>query len=167
LLGLPLLLLLVPACDEAEDPPPLTIEGKSAEEAADVTTEVACDYVARCGLIEVTCADCDVGQDCGGCYVEPRAVTTDACIADLGPDLETGFACQALTPEEEALVDECLAALPTAECTSIEEVEAWANGGGGEDPRNEPAACDVIEEIRYRCFDYGEPGGGAGEPTPG
>lgn len=160
-----MLLPFVPACDEPEDPPP-TIENKTAEEAAELTTEVACGYVSRCGLIQVSCADCAEGEDCGGCTAEQIPVATDECVADLTPDLEVGFSCQALTPEEEALVDECLAILPSAECPSIEVVQDWANGGGGEDPRNELAACDVLEEIRYRCYDYGEPDGDPGEPAP-
>lgn len=169
-LGLGLLALLIPllpACDKEADPAP-TIVNKSAEEAADVTTEVACEYVERCGLMEVSCADC-VGDegDCGGCYVEVLTVTADECADELLPELETGFGCQALTAEEEALVDECLAGLPAAQCTTVEEMEAWVNGGDGEVPVHTPAACDVMEDIMSRCIDYGQTDANPGEPIPG
>ncbi|MCA9705688.1 MAG: hypothetical protein KDK70_07565 [Myxococcales bacterium] len=163
------LLLPLAACDEPEEPPP-TVVDKSADEAATLTADIACDYVARCGLIEVSCADCAEGEACGGCSVEVHPVEPDACVDDLRPDLEVGFGCQSLTAEEEALVDECLAALPTAECPSVELVQDWADGGGGDDPRKALAACDALEEIRYRCYDYGQtdanPGAPA-EPSPG
>lgn len=158
---LTLLMPLAVACEPVESPPP-SIENMSVEDAAELTTEIACDYVDRCGLIEVSCADCAEGQDCGGCFVERREVDVDTCAADLRPDLEAGFGCETLTPEEEALVDECLSLLPTAECTSIEEVEAWANGGEGSDPREGLSACDQVEEIRYRCSDVQSP-----TPVPG
>lgn len=158
-----LLLPLVPACDEKEEPQPLTIVDKSAEEAADITTEAACDYVSRCGRIEITCVDCADGEDCGGCYVEQTEVTVEECEAEIAQDVAAGFSCQPLTSEEEALVDECLAALDTAECPSVEQVESWANGEGGESPRpGALAACDVIDEIMSRCYEYGEDD----EPAP-
>lgn len=165
-LGLLALLLLpfVPACeekDEKEAPQPLTIVDKSAEEAADITTEAACDYVSRCGRIEITCADCVDGEDCGGCYVEQIEVTVEDCESEIAEDVVAGFSCQPLTAEEETLVDECLAALDTAECPSVEQVESWASGEGGEDPRpGALAACDVIDEIMSRCYDDGD------EPPP-
>lgn len=167
LLGL-LSLPLLPACDEKqEDPAPLTIEGKSVEEAVDLTADVACEYVARCGIVEVSCADCASGEDCGGCYVEQIEVTVEDCEAEVAPELAAGFSCQPLTAEEEEAVGECLAALTTAECPSVEEVESWANGGGGEDPRPDSlAACDVLEEIMSRCYEQGEDSD-PGEPQPG
>jgi hypothetical protein len=151
-----LLLPLVPACEKTQEEPPLTIANKSAEEAADLTTDVACDYIERCGLIEVSCADCaDPGSaDCGGCTVEQVPVTHAECSEEMGPMVQMGFGCQPLTAEEEALVDECLAALPTAECPSVETVE------DGEDPGEPPAelaACDVLEELMERCEEQSEP----------
>lgn len=161
-LGLGLLALLIPllpACDkEGEDPTTVSIVNKSAEEAADITTEVACEYIERCGILEVSCADCagdDGGSDCGGCHVELHTVTPTECADEILPDLETGFGCQALTPQEEALVDECLAGLPTAQCTTVEEMEAWVNGGEEEPPVHTPTACDVMEEIMSRCIEHG------------
>lgn len=172
---LALLLLPLTACDQPEEPLP-TVVDKSAEEAAEITTEVACDYVARCGIIEMSCADCIEGEDCGGCYAEVHEVTPQECADELRPELELGFGCQALTAEEEELVDECLAALPDAECPSVEVVQSGANGGDAEDPPGDLAACDVFEEIMSRCSGYeqSEPGGGStpdvpppAEPTPG
>lgn len=158
-----MLLPCVPACDEPEDPPP-TIEDKSAEEAAELTTDVACGYVSRCGLVQVSCADCAAGEDCGGCTAERTEVTPEECEAELGTDVAAGFSCQPLTAAEEALVDECLLALSTAECPSIEEVDDWANGGSEEDPRPDAlAACDVLEAIMNRCY---EVDGDPGEPAP-
>lgn len=165
-----LLLPFAPGCYDVEPPPPPTVADKSAEEAADITTEAACDYVSRCGLVEVTCADCASGEDCGGCYAEQVEVTVEDCEEEFAPQALTGFSCQPLSAEEEALVDECLAALTTAECPSIEEVDDWANGGGGEDPRPDAlAACDVLEEIMSRCDEHGEDSlpGAPAEPTPG
>jgi hypothetical protein len=160
-----LLLPLAPACDETEEPPPPTIVNKSAEEAADLTTDAACDYVARCGVIQMTCADCASGEDCGGCTVEQIPVTHEECAEELGPELVAGFSCQSLTAEEQALVDESLAALPTAECPSIETV------GDGDEPGEPPedlAACNVIEEIMERCYDEAEPPSmPENEPQPG
>ena len=163
LLGLLALLSVpfVPAC-EKEEPEPLTVADKSAEEAADLTTEVACGYIARCGLLEVSCADCVDGEDCGGCYVEQTEVTVEDCEAEMAEDVSAGFSCQPLTAEEEALVDECLAALDSAECPSVEEVEGWANGDG-EDPRPDAlAACEVLDEIMSRCYEIGQ----SSEPAP-
>lgn len=153
---------LTAACTEDEGPLP-SVAGQSAEEAAEISTDVACDYAARCGHYSVSCSDC-VGDGCVGCFVEHTEVEYGACTAELGPDFETGFACEELTPEEEALVDECLHSVVDAPCVSQEEVEAWVNGGGGEDPRTISDACDLLEEIRYRCFDYDYPN--TSEPIP-
>jgi hypothetical protein len=163
-----LLLPLVPACEKVESHP-LTVADKSAEEAADLTTDLACDYAARCGMIEVSCADCASGEDCGGCYVEQTELTVEDCEAEISSDVLAGFSCQPLTEDEEARVDECLAVLNSAECPSVEEVDDWANGGGGEDPRPEAlAACDVLEEIMSRCYEPGESSEPApAEPMPG
>lgn len=172
LLGLLALLSLpfMPACDQKqEDPAPLTIEDKSAEEAADLTTDVACEYVARCGIVEVSCADCASGEDCGGCYVEQTEVTVEDCEQEVAPQLAAGFSCQPLTADEEAAVDECLASLASAECPSVEEVESWANGSGEDPSPDALAACDVLEEIMSRCYEYGEDSepGAPGVPQPG
>lgn len=35
------------------------------DRAAAIATEVACEYVDRCGEVSITCADGD-GDDCGG-----------------------------------------------------------------------------------------------------
>lgn len=155
--------IVAPACDEP-DPPPPSIEGKSAEEAADLTLEIACDYVARCGILEVTCADCVEGDACGGCMTEQIPVSATDCADEIGPRLTAGFSCQALTAEEEALVDECLAALPSAECPAVQAVDDWANGGGGDDPRDALEACDVLDRIMSRCS---EPDENVSEPSPG
>lgn len=160
---------LVPACEPAEPDPP-TIEGKSSEEAAEITAELACDYVSRCGIMEVSCADCAEGESCGGCTVERYEVAPDACIDDLLPDLEVGFGCETLSEDDQAVVDECLAALPGAECPSIEAVEDWVNGGGGDDPRSALEACELVEDIRYRCYDHSQTDASPGAPampTPG
>jgi len=54
-------------------------------------------------------------------------------------------ACEKEEPEPLTIAD-----------TSVEEVDDWANGGG-EDPRPDAlAACDVLEEIMSRCYEYGE-----------
>lgn len=155
---------LLPACEEPEDPPPSIVD-KSAQDAAALTTEVACGYVSRCGIIEVSCADCADGADCGGCTVEQVPVSMEECAEDFGPELTAGFSCEPLTAEQEARVDECLAVLTTAECPAIEEVEDWSNGGDLDDPRDELAACDVFEEIMERCYDPSEPPS-VGEPEP-
>jgi hypothetical protein len=151
-----LLLPLVPACDQTQEEPPLTIANKSAEEAADLTVDTACDYVERCGIIEVSCSDCadPSSEDCGGCSVEQIPVTHQECSEEMGPELQMGFACQSLTAEEQQLVDECLAALPTAECPSVETVEDGEDPG---EPPSELAACDVLEELMERCEEQSEP----------
>jgi hypothetical protein len=162
-----LLLPLAPACDKTQEEPPLTIANKSAEEAADLTTDTACDYVERCGMIQVSCADCadpDAG-DCGGCTVEQIPVTHAECSEEMGPVLAMGFGCQPLTTEEQQLVDECLAALPAAECPSVETVEDGEEPG---EPPSELAACDVLEEIMERCEEQSEPPSvPEEEPQPG
>lgn len=164
-----LLLPLAPSCEKTQEDPPITIANKSAEEAADLTTDVACDYIERCGLIEVSCADCadPSDADCGGCTVEQVPVTHAECTEEMGPELVMGFGCQPLTTEEQELVDECLAALPTAECPSVETVE------DGEEPSERPselAACDVLEEIMERCYEVSEEPASVpedDEPQPG
>lgn len=160
---LTLLLLPLPACDtQPEEPEPRTIVDKTPQEAADLTTEVACDYVARCGIIEVTCADCAEGQDCGGCTTEVIEVSPQECAEDLGPELEQIFGCGELTAEEQALVDECLAALPDAACPSVEVVEDGAEPP--EDLSDDLQACEVFEQISERCGIYGQ--SEPGEPGP-
>lgn len=151
-----LLLPLVPACEKTEEDPPLTVANKSANEAADLTADVACDYVERCGMIQVSCADCAApgGADCGGCTVEQIPVTHEECSEELGPELTMGFSCAELTAEEQALVDECLAALPTAECPSVEVAHDGEEAG---EPPSELAACDVLEDIIERCEAQSEP----------
>lgn len=164
-LGLFALLLLpfVPACDEPEDAPPPTIVDKSAEEAADITADAACEYVARCGMVQVSCADCAPGEDCGGCSTETIEISVEECQTEVAADLVTGFSCQPLTAEEEALVDECLAALPAAQCPSVD--EDWSDDG--EDPRDELQACEVLDEIMSRCYEYGEDDEPSSPPMPG
>lgn len=152
-LGLLTLLLPLVACDsKEEEPAPLTIVDKSAEEAADLTLEVACDYVARCGIVEYSCPDCEDGVDCGDCTAEQVPVSYEQCEQELAPDFLGAFSCQELTAEEQALVDECLAALPTAACPSIEVA------GDGREPAPDQAsqdlaACDVFETLVERCHD--------------
>ena len=161
LLGL-LVPALAPACYEVEEPEPITVVNKSAEEAAALTTDATCDYISRCGIIEVTCADCAAGsgEDCGGCTYEQIPVSQEECVEEVGPELAAGFSCQELTAEEAELVDECLAALADAECPSIETIEEDEGG-----PENELAACDVLSEIMERCYEQAEEP--SDEPMPG
>jgi hypothetical protein len=165
LLGMVCLSLL--GCTEKGDGSPPSVAGEPAEQAAEIATRAVCDYAERCGDISITCADCGGGPDCVGCFAEHYDVEYAACTAEIGPDLATGFACEAVTPEEAALVDECLQALADLECPSIEEAEAWANGGDGENPTAPPEPCRTLEDIRYRCYDYGDPGSQMPEPAPG
>jgi hypothetical protein len=157
-----LLLCLLPlACDRADSPP--TIADRTPEQAAEVVTEVACEYVERCGELSITCADCEGdGAACGGCTVEVVPVEHDACVDHLTEDFVAGFGCVALTDEEQAAADACLGTLGDWACPDPELAEAWANGGGGPDPTARPAGCDVLEDIRYRCSDDG----GDAEPEP-
>jgi hypothetical protein len=154
--------LAIPACvGDAGSLP--TVAGKSPEAAAEVSTDVACEYLERCGQISVVCADCDNG-DCGGCSVEREEVEYAQCADELKPSLVAGFGCAALTPEQEMLVDTCLRALSDLSCVSVEQVEAWANGGGGDDPRDIPEPCDVLEDI-LGCHD--DTDGRPRSPSPG
>lgn len=163
----PLVLLLLlpclPACEPASDPP--SIAGLSAADATDLIADLTCEHVDRCGVIAVRCVDCDGETDCGGCVAERTAVTYDRCTGELGPEIHSGIACRALTADEEARVDACLAALPEAACPTVDAVEAWANGGGGDDPRD-PGPCDVLEELSRRCDDSTEPGPRTPDPLP-
>jgi hypothetical protein len=155
------------ACSEADPLPPPSIVGKSAEQAADIATAEVCEFVDRCGRISIVCADCDSEEECGGCQAELREVDYQTCVADLGEDFSVGFACEAITREEEGLVDECLRALFDLECPTVDDAEAWANGGGGDNPADGPEACDALEDIRYRCIDYSDPEGNVPEQTSG
>ena len=154
------------ACAAVEGGPPPTVVGKSAEAAADIATDAVCEYADRCGTITVTCADCAQGQDCPGCFAELVEVEYDACTMDVGEDFANGFACEGITDEEAARVDACLQELAARECPTVEEAEAWADGGPGEDPR-QPEVCDTLEDIRWRCFEQGEPEGMVPSPVPG
>lgn len=166
-LGLLTLLLLpfAPACDQSEEPEPLTIVDKSAKDAAALTTDVACEYVERCGFIEQSCPACADGENCGECTTEHVAVSHEECLQELEPPIAAGFSCQELTADEQALVDECLAALTTAECPTIETAsdddEPEAGGGAPEGLE----ACDVLDEIIERCYEQSEPE--PSEPQPG
>lgn len=143
-------LLLLPACDKGSEPS--SVMGAPPQEAAQIATDVVCEYVERCGRISVACPDCDEGQSCS-CTADLHEVSFELCTDELGPELETGFGCEPLTPEEETAIDTCLAALPEHACVTEEQAEAWANGGGGNDPRLIVPECEVLEDIRYRCFE--------------
>lgn len=156
------------ACAAKEDDGPPSVEGKSAEEAAEVATQEVCEFADRCGRISIACADCAGEGECGGCFAEHFAIAYDECTMEVSIDFANGFACdeEMVTAEELALVDECLQALETFACPTIEAAEAWADGGPGEDPRA-PKACEVLEDIQYRCFEMGEPQESDGMmPTP-
>lgn len=154
--------LLPLACTQKEDGPP-SVAGKSAEEAAEIATHEVCEFIDRCGVISLACADCAAPGEACGCDAELHVISYDACTMEAAQDFANGFACdeEDVTPEEVALVDECLQALETFACATVEEVEASA--GPGEDPR-QPEACDVLEDIRARCYEPGEPEGMT--PTP-
>lgn len=141
------------ACSEAAPAAPASIAGKTAEQAADIATTEVCEFVDRCGKISIVCADCGVDEECGGCVADLREVDYQTCAAEVGEDFSVGFACETITRDEEALVDECLRALFDLECPTVEEAEAWANGGEGDNPADGPEACDTLEDIRYRCID--------------
>lgn len=164
MLGLSCLCLF--ACVEKDPAGPPSVVGKSAEAAAEIATEAVCEHVDRCGLITITCADCAADEECGGCSAELEEIAYDACAMELGEQLADGFACETITDEEAAQVDACLRALAQGECPTVEQAEAWARGGPGEDPR-QPAACETLEDIRWRCFEQGEPKGMVPEPLPG
>lgn len=146
------LLVFLGACDEGTQSDPPSVMGAPPEQAAQTATDVVCEYADRCGQITIACPDCAEGQECS-CSAEHYEVSFDTCVDDIAPDLETGFACEELTAEEEATVDTCLAALQTEACVTVEQAEAWANGGGGDDPRTVVPECQLLEDIRYRCFE--------------
>ena len=150
---------------DPNDPP--SVAGKPADEQADIVTDVACEYVARCGLVGVACPDCD-GEDCGGCVVEVETITYDECVADMQPEYEAQFSCGPLTEHEVELVDDCLSALVDWDCPDPQALEAWANGElEGDRPDRLPASCEAAQEIGESC-DEETPGGDEGMmPSPG
>ena len=147
-------LFLASACAAGDADPP-TVDGATPEEAADIVIDVTCAKTAECGYISASCTPCSIDEpDCEiVCTVEHRPVTEAECISDAQEELEQGIGCEELTSEEIALIDECLAAVPSARCPSVEEVEAWVDGGReGRDPREPIEACDLLrDDIRYRC----------------
>ena len=147
------LYLLAGCAAEASDPP--SIEGASPQEAAEIVAEVSCAKTAACGTISASCTPCSIDEpDCEiQCTVEHRPITAGACIEDTQEELERGLGCETLTADEIALVDECLAAIPDVVCPTVEDVQAWVDGGRqGRDPRYPIVACDLLrDDIRYRC----------------
>lgn len=137
------------------EPDAATINDATPQEAAQTVSDVTCDKAAECGYISASCSACPVGEaDCEPeCTVEHRSYSAAECVEDTQEDLERGFGCQDLTPDEVALVNECLAAAPDEACPSVEDVEAWVGGGReGRDPRDPIEACDVLfHDIIYRC----------------
>ncbi len=150
---LAVVLWLASACGAAADAP--TIDDATPQEAAQTVTDVSCEKAAECGYISASCTPCAAGEvDCEPtCTVEARSYSQAECIEDTQEDLERGFGCQELTPDEVALVNECLAAAPDEACPSVQDVEAWVDGGRqGRDPRAPIAACDLLfDDIIYRC----------------
>lgn len=146
-------LCLASGCDAEADAP--TVDEATPQEAAQTVSDVSCDKAAECGYISASCSACAVGEaDCEPeCTVEHRQYSAAECFEDIEEDLVQGFACQDLTPNEVGLVDECLAAVPDVDCPSVEDVEAWVDGGRqGRDPRDPIEACDLIfDDIIYRC----------------
>lgn len=118
-------------------------------------SDVSCEKAAECGYISASCSVCAVGEpDCEpDCAVLQRTYSAAECFEDIEEELERGFACEDLTPDEVARVNECLAAAPDVACPSVEEVEAWVDSGRqGRDPRDPIEACDVVfDDIIYRC----------------
>ncbi len=150
---LAVVLWLASACGAAVDAP--TIDDATPQEAAQTVTDVACPKAVECGYISASCTPCSVGEiDCEPeCTVEAHAYTQTQCVDDLQEDLERGFACQELTADEVALVNDCLAAAPDEECPSVQDVQAWVDSGRqGRDPRDPIPACDLLfDDILYRC----------------
>ncbi len=150
-----IVLWLSSACGAAVGTP--TVDNATPQEAAQTVADVSCEKAAECGYITASCTACPVGEpDCEPeCTVEPRSYSAAECFEDIQEDLERGFGCEALTSDEIALVDDCLAAAPDASCPNVEDVEAWVDGGRqGRDPRKPVEACDVLfDDIIYRCED--------------
>ncbi|MGH1348458.1 MAG: hypothetical protein ACRBN8_43300 [Nannocystales bacterium] len=137
------------------EPAPATIDGATPEEAARTVAEVGCEKTAACGTISASCTPCPVAvSDCQvECTVEAQPYPVEACLEDSENDLARGFGCEELTSDEIALVNDCLAAAADEPCPSVEDVEAWVDGGReGRDPRRPIEACDIIyDDIIYRC----------------
>jgi hypothetical protein len=147
----PLLSLWLLAACPAEGEPP-SVLGQAPAQQAEISTEVACEYAARCGEISVACPDCADPEGCGGCVAEHYEIDLDQCEAQLGEQLRDGFACADLTADDEAAIDECLASLPDQACVDLAEVEDWANGGTApSDPRDLSDACERLEALRWAC----------------
>ena len=122
-------------------------------------SDLSCDKAAECGYITASCSPCALGEtDCEPeCTVEHQQYSAAECLEDVQDDLVRGFACHELTSQEVGLVNDCLAAIPGEECPSVEDVEAWVDGGRqGRDPRDPIETCDLVfDDIIDRC-DGGE-----------
>lgn len=146
--------LCVGACSSSEEVPP-TVDGVSSTRAATIVTDVYCEKLEQCGTISASCTLCsDDEPDCEVlCETTLQPYSAMRCVDDVQMDLERGFGCQDLTPQEVELVDECLAATPSEPCPTVQDVQAWVDAErNGRDPREPIPACDVLlNEIIYRC----------------
>lgn len=124
-----LILLVFTACPASDGGPPPSIEGKSKEEAAKLTTDLTCDYVTRCGLAVEDCPDVGPGGVDAECTQKRVELTRSECENEYASDLAEAYDCAELTDELAAKVDDCLAQLGAAnQCLTMGDVAVEPDG---------------------------------------
>lgn len=168
-----LALAALTACPASDEPPP-SIQGKSAEDAADITTESTCNYVARCGLAVEVCAtpesqepneDGSIDVD-GECKQERMDLTIAECEDEFAADIAEAYACAELTPAIEQQIDDCLAQLSEqTQCLTVEDVTEDPTNFG-EDELQAPAFPELCAELFTELGSCTVMTGQPIEPTP-
>jgi hypothetical protein len=124
----------------------LELSGKTPAEASTLVSNVACEYVARCGNPTITCVgdSSGGGTDCTAVIVHEDYA---ACFADLQPDLEQTFACPDFTP---ALIDRferCVDASFSRPCFTLAQLEALAAQAEAGAPVDiDPPECKFLDD---------------------
>ncbi|MEO5768446.1 MAG: hypothetical protein ABIS92_08850 [Polyangia bacterium] len=148
--------VLMSSCGGNDEGNRVDISGRSPGVAATLSAEAICQTAAKCGAVRVSCSGS--GSTTGGadpttCTGSIDPVSYDECYADAKPDLEKDLGCRAFTPDEEAIIEDCINALASASCATQAEADEDARRAqmGLAGTSRQPASCAQLNEVFRLC----------------
>lgn len=129
------------------------VTGDSPEEAADEVADAICSWTAECGEASVECGGSGSGDiTCTGTIED---VSFAECFDELHPEMLADFRCADLTPDQEALVNDCINAMVANPCITMSDLDAYTAAiERGEDPAwpiETPPECEALDDIFDGC----------------
>jgi hypothetical protein len=112
------------ACGDADGSGHIELSGKSPAEGSSLAASAICKREVSCGTVNVACmGGTSMATECSATIVHPEQA---ACYADVQPSLEKLLSCQALTPEQVNMIEQCFDALAARPCITQAEADALA-----------------------------------------